>query len=162
MMNSITQTIENGQVLLGSWVNQLHDAEMFALMAGTEYDPDEMSVNDMLKIANRDINNIYDSLGLDAPDVRDDEYYDFEYSENPEILAENAMEYFNRYQWSLRNIWDELSNALNVLTSVDPLDVSRMDLEKFANDVSDVLWGSPMASVWCARLSMEMGVDCQS
>lgn len=60
MMNSITQTIENGQVLLGSWVNQLHDAEMFA------------------------------------------------------------------------------------------------------NDVSDVLWGSPMASVWCARLSMEMGVDCQS
>ena len=50
-MNSITQTIENGQVLLGSWVNQLHDAEMFALMAGTEYDPDEMSVNDMLKVA---------------------------------------------------------------------------------------------------------------
>lgn len=33
------------------------------------------------------------------------------------------------------------------------------DLEKFANDVSDVLWGSPMASVWCARLSMEMGVE---
>lgn len=161
-MNSISDSVENGAVLIGSWVNQLHDAEMFALMAGTEYDPDEMSVNDMLKVANRDINNIYDSLGLDAPDVRDDEYYDFGFSYNPEILAENAMEYFNRYRGMFRNVGDDLSNALNVLTSVDPLDVSHMDLEKFANDVSDVLWGSPMAFVWCARLSMEMGVDCQS
>lgn len=158
-MNSISDSIENGAFLIDSWLYQLHDAEMFALMAGTEYDPDEMSVNDMLKVANRDINNIYDSLGLDAPDVRDDEYCDFEYSENPEILAENAMEYFNRYQGMFRNVGNDLSDAENVLTSVDPLDVSRMDLEKFANDVSDVLWGSPMASVWCARLSMEMGVE---
>ena len=162
-MNSISDSIENGAVLIGSWVNQLHDAEMFALMAGTDFEPDEMSVNDMLKVANRDINNIYDSLGLDSPgDVRDDEYYDFDFSYNPEILAENAMDYFNRYQGALRNIWDELSNALNVLASADAMNVSRMDLEKFANDVSDVLWGTPMASVWCARLSMEMGVDCQS
>lgn len=159
MMNSITQTIENGQVLLGSWVNQLHDAEMFALMAGTEYDPDELSVNDMLKVANRDIHNIYDSLGLDAPDVRDDEYCDFEYSENPEILAENAMEYFNCYQRMFRNVGNDLSNALNVLTSVDPLDVSRMDLEKFASDVFDVIMATPLESVGLARLEMEMGVE---
>lgn len=159
-MNSISDSIENGAVLIGSWVNQLHDAEQLALCAGTDFEPEEMSINEMLQVANRDINNIYDSLGLDSPgDVRDDKYCDFDFSYNPEILVENAMDYFNCYQGMFRNVGDELSNALNVLTSVDAGDVSRMDLEKFASDVFDLIMATPMETPWCARLEMEMGVE---
>lgn len=78
-MISITESIDAGGSLLDSWLYQFQDADTLASLAGADFafDPAEMSVNQILNLANQHINNIYDELEMDYPfgDVRDDEQF---------------------------------------------------------------------------------------
>lgn len=162
-MISITESIDAGGSLLDSWLYQFQDADTLASLAGADFafDPAEMSVNQILNLANQHINNIYDELEMDYPfgDVRDDEQFSFEYSENPEVLAENALSFFAHYDHLLQCMVNEISAGLNWLANLDPLDVSRADLKNFVVDFSvETFAGTPFENRMDLLLS-EMGLD---
>ena len=156
---NIVNAIDNGETQLNVFAGQCEDA--LSVLSSVDFsDWDETSIDAIVQDSTSVIEKFYDVFGFDYPfgSVNEDEIVPFDYSEDPEVLAENAMNFFEGYRRYFTSVQAQLEDGMSYLAGLDARQTPMQWLRIFVEDFqSTVVRNLPSCfNEWTFRLQVHM------